>query len=79
VLENGGGGVRGSVTWRGGERQVCFFCEDVAGSTGFGGNRGFVGGWHVGPGVWPAGVARGDPRFAKFQTDLRMTVGPLCQ
>ena len=44
-------GVHGSVTWRGGEREVCFFCEDVAGSSGFERNRGFVGGWSVGPGV----------------------------
>jgi hypothetical protein len=24
----------GSVTWQGGEREVCFFCEGVAGLTG---------------------------------------------
>ena len=32
--------VRGSVTWLEGDLGVCFFCEDVAGSTDFGGNRG---------------------------------------
>jgi hypothetical protein len=32
-VEEAGG--RGSVTWQGGARDVCFFCEGVAGSTGF--------------------------------------------
>jgi hypothetical protein len=46
--ESGGRARIGDVAgW--GEREVCFFCEGVAGLTGFGRNRSFVSGWQVGP------------------------------
>lgn len=53
-------GLRGSVTWRGGGREVCFFCEDVAGVREF--ERGVGSCWVDGrwaPGFLGGGSARG--------------------
>jgi hypothetical protein len=59
-------GARGSVTWRGGGREVCFFCEDVAGAMGWEPWFSWVDGTWA-PAFWTAGVARGVSRFAKFR------------